>query len=172
MGFISTRMHGLADYAVGALLILAPYIFDFVTGGIEQWLPMLLGLSVIVYSMLTRYEWGLLPIIDMPVHLGLDIGGGLLLAVSPWLFGFADVVWAPHLIVGLVEIGTAAATSRRPELIQAPYVAGNQSMATGLMVGIAAVLSILVVSAIAFTDDDEVTTGQDVAADTEPEPVE
>lgn len=166
MGMISTRMHGLADYAVGALLIIAPYILGFANGGIEQWLPMLLGLSVVIYSMLTRYEWGLLPIIDMPVHLGLDMGGGLLLAVSPWLFGFADVVWAPHLIIGLIEIGPAAATSRRPELIQAPYVAGNETMATSLTVGIAAVLTIIVGSAIAFTDGTEVTTGQDVAVDT------
>ncbi len=163
MGYISTRMHGLADYGVGVLLIIAPYIFGFATGGIEQWLPMLLGLSVIVYSMLTRYEWGLLPIIGMPAHLALDIGGGLLLAVSPWLFGFADVVWAPHLIVGLIEIGTAAATSRQPELIQTPYVAGNETMATGMTVGIAAVLAIIVGSAIIYTDGTEVTTGQDMA---------
>ena len=164
MGYISTRVHGLADYGVGALLIIAPYLFGFATGGIEQWLPMLLGFSVIVYSMLTRYEWGLVPVIRMPVHIGLDIGGGLLLAVSPWLFGFADVVWAPHLVVGLIEIGTAAATSRQPALVQMPYVAGNETMATGLTVGVAAVLAIVVGSAIAFTNDTEVTTGQDVAA--------
>lgn len=163
MGYISTRMHGLADYGVGVLLIIAPYLFGFATGGIAQWLPMLLGFAVIVYSMLTRYEWGLLPIIRMPVHIGLDIGGGVLLAVSPWLFGFADVVWVPHLLVGLIEIGTAAATSRHPELIQTPYVAGNESMATGMTVGVAAVLAIIVGSAIAFTDTTEVTTGQDVA---------
>lgn len=164
MGYISTRMHGMADYGVGALLIIAPYLFGFATGGIEQWLPMLLGLAVIVYSMLTRYEWGLLPIIRMPVHLGLDIGGGVLLAVSPWLFGFADVVWIPHLAVGLIEIGTAAATSRRPELIQAPYVAGNESLATGMTVGIAAVLAIVVGSAIIFTDGSGSTVGPDLAS--------
>ena len=166
MGKIPTRMHGLADYAVGALLIVSPYILGFANGGIKQWLPMLLGLSVVIYSMLTRYEWGLLPIIGMPVHLGLDIGGGLLLALSPWLFGFADVVWAPHLIVGIIEIGTAAATSRRPELIQAPYVAGNETMAMGLTVGVAAVLTILVGSAIVLSGGTEVTTGQDMAVDT------
>ncbi len=174
MGYISTRMHGLADYGVGLLLIIAPYVFGFATGGIEQWLPMLLGLSVIVYSMLTRYEWGLLPIISMPAHLALDIGGGLLLAVSPWLFGFADIVWAPHLIVGLIEIGTAAATSRNPKLVQTPYVAGNETLATGMTVGIAAVLAIIVGSAIAFTDDGGVTTGQDMVGldDPTPEPAD
>lgn len=159
MRFMSTRMHGLADYLVGVLLIIAPYIFGFATGGVEQWLPMLLGLGVIVYSMLTRYEWGLMPVIRMPVHLALDGGGGLLLAVSPWLFGFADVVWAPHLIVGLIEIGAALTTSTRPELIQWPSVAGNETTATGLTVGIAAVLAIVVLSAIAFTDG----TGEQLA---------
>lgn len=163
MGYISTRAHGLADYGIGVLLIIGPYIFGFATGGVAQWLPMLLGLAVIVYSMLTRYEWGLLPIIRMPVHIGLDVAGGLLLAVSPWLFGFADVVWVPHIVVGLLEIGAAAATSTRPELIQAPYVAGNETMATGMTVGIAAVLALVVGSAIMYTDGTEVSTGQDVA---------
>ena len=171
MGFISTRMHGLTDYLVGVLLILAPYIFGFANGGIAQWLPMLLGFAVIVYSMLTRYEWGLLPIIGMPPHLALDIGGGLLLAVSPWLFGFAEIVWAPHLIVGLIEIGTAATTSRQPELIQAPYVAGNETMATGMTVGIAAVLAIIVGSAIVYTDGSDATVGQDVVGLDDPAPV-
>jgi hypothetical protein len=164
MGYISTRMHGPADYAVGVLLIIAPYIFGFATGGIEQWLPMLLGFAVIVYSMLTRYEWGLLPIIRMPVHIGLDVAGGLLLAISPWLFGFADQVWVPHLIIGLIEIGAAAATSTRPELIQAPYVAGNETMATGMTVGIAAVLAIVVGSAIMFTDGTDMMAGQEQAS--------
>ena len=161
MGYMSTRMHAPADYAVGVLLIIAPYVFGFATGGIEQWLPMLLGFAVIIYSMLTRYEWGLLPIIRMPVHIGLDIAGGLLLAVSPWLFGFADQVWAPHLIFGLLEIGAAAATSTRPELIQAPYITGNETMATGMTVGIAAVLAIVVSSAIMFTNGTDMMAGQD-----------
>ena len=171
MGYISTRMHGLADYGVGVLLIIAPYLFGFATGGIEQWLPMLLGFAVIVYSMLTRYEWGLLPIIGMPAHIALDIGGGLLLAVSPWLFGFAEIVWIPHLVVGLIEIGTAAMTSRRPELIQAPYVAGNESMATGMTVGIAAVLAIIVGSAIIYTDGTGPTIGENVVGLDDPSPV-
>lgn len=163
MGYISTRTHGLADYGVGLLLIVAPYLLGSATGGSEQWLPMLVGLAVIVYSMLTRYEWGLLPIISMPVHIGLDIGGGLLLAVSPWVFGFADVVWAPLLVVGLIEIVTAAATSTRPELIQTPYVAGNESLATGMTVAIAALLVVIVGSAILFTDGTEMTVGPNVA---------
>jgi hypothetical protein len=50
----------------------------------------------------------------MPTHLMLDLGGGVLLALSPWLFGFADYVAAPHLIVGLLEIGVALMTHKYP----------------------------------------------------------
>lgn len=50
----------------------------------------------------------------MPAHLMLDAGGGILLAISPWLFGFADYVWAPHLIIGLLEIAGATTTQTQP----------------------------------------------------------
>ena len=50
----------------------------------------------------------------MPVHLWIDGLAGALLAVSPWLFGFSELVWAPHLIVGLLEIGAALFTHTAP----------------------------------------------------------
>lgn len=49
---------------------------------------MLLGISIIVYSLLTRYELSVAKLIPMPVHLGIDAPGGILLIASPWLFGF------------------------------------------------------------------------------------
>ena len=112
MGVIPTKIHGVLDYAVGLLLLLAPYLFGFADGGVAQWLPMLLGAGVIGYSLMTAYELGVASIISVPAHLGLDIAGGVLLAVSPWLFGFADAIFWPHLVVGVVEIGTAAMTER------------------------------------------------------------
>lgn len=114
MGIISTRVHGYVDYTMGLLLIVAPYLFGFATGGPKQWLPIVLGLAAIGYSLLTRYELGVVRMIPMPAHLGLDVASGALLAVSPWLFGFADEVFWPHLILGLVAIGTAAMTQTRP----------------------------------------------------------
>jgi hypothetical protein len=50
----------------------------------------------------------------MPTHLTLDAGSGLLLAVSPWLFGFANWVWAPHLVLGLIELSAALMTQKAP----------------------------------------------------------
>ena len=109
---IDTRTHGIIDYVTGALLIIAPYLFGFATGGIEQWLPQILGAMIIVMSLLTKYELSAAKLIPLKVHLGVDIAGGILLAVSPWLFGFADLIWWPHLLVGLMEIIVPLLTKR------------------------------------------------------------
>lgn len=114
MRFIPTRVHGVIDYMMGVLLIIAPWLFRFAEGGAETWLPVVLGSAVIVYSLMTNYELGVAGVLSMPAHLWMDGIGGALLAISPWLFGFADVVWAPHLVLGLVEIGAALMTHTVP----------------------------------------------------------
>jgi general stress protein CsbA len=115
MRFIPTRTHGVIDYLVGALLIIAPYILGFADGTAAQWIPQILGAALIGASLLTDYELGVVRMIPMPVHLFLDVAAGLLLAVSPWLFGFADRVFWPHLVVGVLEIGAGLMTRIRPE---------------------------------------------------------
>jgi len=113
---IDTRTHGIIDYLTGALLIIAPYLFGFATGGIEQWLPQLLGATTIVMSLLTRYELSVAKLIPLKAHLAVDMASGALLAVSPWLFGFASVIWWPHLLVGLMEIVVPMMTRRDQKL--------------------------------------------------------
>ena len=116
---IPTKTHGIIDYIVAVLLIVAPYLFGFANGGAAQWVPMLLGASIIVYSLLTRYELSAAKLIPMPVHLGIDALGGILLIASPWLFGFADLIWWPHVLVGIAEIAVVAMSRRHPESIEA-----------------------------------------------------
>ena len=115
MRFIPTRVHGMLDYASGLLLLIAPYLFNFADGTAAQWIPMLLGGSLIVLSLLTDYELSLARVIPMPVHLGIDVASGVLLAASPWLFGFADRVYWPHLIFGIAEIGAGLMTRTHPD---------------------------------------------------------
>ncbi|WP_298732322.1 SPW repeat protein [uncultured Chitinophaga sp.] len=114
MRVIGTKTHGYLDYIVGVLLIIAPWVLGFADNGIETWLPVILGAGAILYSLLTNYELGVWRMISMRTHLVLDMLSGLLLMVSPWLFGFADYIWAPHFIVGLIEIGAAMMTEKRP----------------------------------------------------------
>jgi hypothetical protein len=110
MRFISTKIHGYLDYSMGFLLMVSPWLLSFAQGGPETYLPVLLGLMVIVYSLMTDYELGAVRWIPMSWHLGLDFGSGLLLAASPWLFGFAGAVYVPHLILGLLEMGASLMT--------------------------------------------------------------
>ena len=111
---ISTKVHGYLDYAVGALLIAAPWLFGFAEGGAETWVPVILGVSAILYSLMTNYELGVTKGISMGTHLTLDLLSGVLLAASPWIFGFADYVYVPHLVLGILEIGASLLTSRKP----------------------------------------------------------
>lgn len=112
MRVIPTRIHGFLDYGVALLLIASPWILGFADGGPEQWTPVALGIFVIVYSLVTDYELSIARMLSMPAHLGLDMAGGALLALSPWLFGFADDVWLPHLIFGILEIGASLLTQQ------------------------------------------------------------
>jgi hypothetical protein len=124
MRFISTRAHGALDYGMGVLLILVPYILGFADGTAAQFVPQILGAGAIVYSLLTDYELGAARLIPMPVHLFLDIASGALLAASPWLFGFADRVSWPHMILGILEIGTVLMTSTVPSTASATAGSG------------------------------------------------
>lgn len=114
MRVIPTHIHGYIDYVIGIVLIAAPWLLGFAAGGAETWVPVVIGASVIVYSLVTDYELGIMPGISMDTHLLLDGIGGLVLALSPWIFGFAELVWIPHLVVGILEVLTASMTERVP----------------------------------------------------------
>ena len=80
---ISTMAHGILDYVTAPTLIALPRIF-----GWGPRVTMLLngaGAGVLAYSVLTRYELGLLKVLPMKVHLGLDMASGGMLALSPFI---------------------------------------------------------------------------------------
>lgn len=115
MRFLPTKVHGCLDYIVGALLIAAPWLLDFDRGGAETWVPVILGAGAIVYSLCTDYELGATKGISMPTHLTMDLMSGVLLAASPWIFGFTDYVYLPHLVLGIFEIGASLMTKLQPQ---------------------------------------------------------
>jgi hypothetical protein len=114
MRVLGTKTHGYLDYIMGVLLIAAPWLFDFARGGAETWIPVILGAGAILYSLFTDYELGVSRRISMRTHLTLDLMSGILLAASPWIFGFNDYVYMPHLILGILEIGASLMTKTHP----------------------------------------------------------
>lgn len=117
---IPTRIHGFLDYATSFVLIAAPWLFDFNHSDTATAVPVVLGAGALIYSAFTDYELGVIKRLPMPVHLGLDAASGLFLAASPWLLGFSDTAWVPHLALGMFEVLAALLTSRRPSYRTAP----------------------------------------------------
>jgi hypothetical protein len=116
--FLPTKVHGVLDYVVGLALIFAPNIFQFADiGGSAVFVPRLLGVVLIAYSLLTRYEWGVIKVISMPYHLIVDFLAALFLALSPFLFGFYNEeanVWLPHVVVGVAVILVVIVSKTHP----------------------------------------------------------
>lgn len=133
---IPTKVHGVLDYVVGIVLILAPMIFGFSSiGGAAVLIPEIIGVGLIIYSIFTDYELSLVKVMPMKWHLILDFVAGVLLALSPWLFGFADApanAWVPHLVVGVVVILVVFLSNKTPGEEMGGEMTSEQSKAMGM----------------------------------------
>jgi len=104
---VPTTIHGIFDYVGAAGLIATPFIFGFSgMGGIAVILPIIMGVGLIIYSLLTDYELGVpaLRVIPMRVHLTVDFVAAAVLAVAPFLFGYVVEglkVWLPQVVSGV-----------------------------------------------------------------------
>lgn len=111
---IPRSVHALIDYIYAFVLIGAPYVLGFSGFEAEHLVLWGVGFGVILYSLLTNYSLGLLHLIPFRAHLVLDALAGVFLIASPWLFGFAERVWVPHVVFGLFDLG-AVLLSRRTD---------------------------------------------------------
>ncbi|MHC2991322.1 membrane protein, partial [Pontibacter sp. HJ8] len=98
----------------GLLMIASPWLFDFARGGAETWVLVVVGVLVLLQTIMTDFEVGIVKMIPMQTHLMMDFGIGVILALSPWLFGFADYVFTPHVIFGVFSILASLTTHRVP----------------------------------------------------------
>ncbi|MGH2718727.1 MAG: SPW repeat domain-containing protein [Actinomycetota bacterium] len=118
MRFLPTKIHGALDYIVGIALILAPNIFHFSSvGGPAVWIPRVLGVALILYSIFTNYEWGVVRKLPMTYHLVVDFLAAAFLTASPFLFGFTHHglnAWLPHVVVGAAVIVVVLVSQTQP----------------------------------------------------------
>lgn len=115
MQIIKTKTHAYIDYGVGIILIAAAYLLNFQLEKMPNTVMYAVGAWSLLYSLLTKYKLGLIKIIPINIHFMLDTITGIFLATSPWLLGFTDKVFLPHLTLGLVIIGSAIITSIKPQ---------------------------------------------------------
>jgi hypothetical protein len=98
---LSKRIHAVLDYSFSLFLMLSPAIFGFGEAEMETIIPIVSGMLICFYSFFTNYEGGLYRLFPMRLHYLLDLGMGLLITSSPWIFGFRDIIYKPHFYSGL-----------------------------------------------------------------------
>jgi hypothetical protein len=115
MRFMSTRAHSMLDLVLAPVLIALPFALGLDVHHREGWIFLAVGIAMLLLMAFTDYESGLLARrISMGTHLTIDVASGALLALSPWLFGFSHRIWVPHLLFGLIQLGTSLVTRREP----------------------------------------------------------
>jgi hypothetical protein len=116
MKVLSIKVHEHLDLLLALMLANSPWIFGFkqLRPGAETWVPLLTGAALIVVSLIARKDLVIVSkIFSMRAHLALDTILGVLLVLSPWIFGFYHVVSFPHIMVGGLEIGISLTTDPR-----------------------------------------------------------
>jgi hypothetical protein len=79
-------LHAIADYAVGALLIVVALTVDMSTEATVA--GIVVGATVLAVSMLTRYPLGVVKVLPFRIHSIGDYAAVILLFVAPFALGF------------------------------------------------------------------------------------
>jgi len=105
---ISRRMHGVADYAYAVLFAAAPEMVGFDDEETAVNLSRIVGGEVLLASLFTRYELGLVKIVPFKAHLAGDVAVGLFALGAPFLFGFSGNRRARNFFMGMGVFSIAA----------------------------------------------------------------
>lgn len=111
---LTTRIHGYLDYLVAALLVGLPWVAGFGASP-AGFVAMGAGAAILLLTLVTNFESGRIPRLEVAAHLWIDGLVGLLLALSPWLLEFDRTAWIPHVAMGGVIILVAFITDTVPE---------------------------------------------------------
>lgn len=113
---ISTKVHGVLDYLTAPTLFTLPRVM----GWGKKTTTLLTGaaLGLLGYSVLTRYELGLIRVLPMPGHLALDMASGGMLLAAPFTLldkhERSGPVTAALVGFGVFEVAASLLTQTQP----------------------------------------------------------
>src|SRR3954471_17531588 len=81
-------LHAVADYAVGATLIVVAIAVGGSSGAVAT--GIIVGATVLVVSMFTKYPLGVVKVLPFTLHSAGDYLAAALLVAGPWVLNFAD----------------------------------------------------------------------------------
>jgi len=107
--------HGLAEYGIGALTILAPFLFSF-DADTAKVVAILLGAGIIVLGFVAEAPTGVVRNMPIASHVVLDYVASLVLLIAPFVFGFTDdtAATAYFILIGVGYLLLTIATKYRP----------------------------------------------------------
>ena len=85
---LPASLHAVADYAVGALLVIVAIAVGGSAGAVAT--GIVVGATVLVVSMLTKYPLGVVKVLPFTVHSAGDYLAAALLLIAPFTLNFAD----------------------------------------------------------------------------------
>lgn len=116
-GPIPRMVHGVIEYAVGALLIAAPWLFGFDDGSVKA-VCIVGGVALIGLAALTEGVSGLVDSVNVQTHAAIDYLLAAAFIASPFVFGFSDDggPTALFIVLGVLHILVTIGTSFRPHV--------------------------------------------------------
>ena len=105
-------LHAVADYAVGLGLI----IIAIAVGGSGKAVAagVVVGATVLIVSMFTRYPLGVAKVLPFTVHSAGDYLAAALLLLSPWVLNFDDTdggLTAVYVVAGIAVLAVSLVTN-------------------------------------------------------------
>jgi hypothetical protein len=104
--------HAIADYAVGALLIIVALAVNGSAGAL--WTGVVVGVVVLLVSALTRYPLGIFRVLPFTVHSAGDYLAAVLLIAAPFVLNFAGAesgIAAFYVVMGAAVLAVSLVTN-------------------------------------------------------------
>ncbi|MGN6177978.1 MAG: SPW repeat domain-containing protein [Mucilaginibacter sp.] len=127
--FISTKFYGVMNYLIGAALILAPWFVPASNGkpfyvhadGASLLLPLIVGWVQLIMAFFSNNSHGVIRQFPLQMHFFLDVLCGSFLFASPFVYGFSDVIWWPHVLFGGLLVILGVFTKKSPFTTPTPH---------------------------------------------------
>jgi hypothetical protein len=104
--------HAIADYAVGIALVVVAVAVGGSAGAVAT--GVVVGATVLVVSMLTKYPLGVAKVLPFTVHSAGDYLAAALLLAAPWVLNFADGdsgLTAFYVVAGIAVLAVSLVTN-------------------------------------------------------------
>ena len=105
-------LHAVADYAVGLALVIVALASGASAGAVGT--GVVVGATVLVVSMLTKYPLGIAKVLPFTIHSAGDYLAVVLLLAAPWVLNFADGdpgITAFYVVAGVAVLAVSLITN-------------------------------------------------------------